>query len=545
MSQIEVSIRPPPRRSGFVSGYPGIPPCSTRPQATIKGAVELKIPPEGVRAKWVRIELHRIERLPTSIGGSERRFEDCVGPGPVTLWSTVEEYTTLSTQRFPFSIRIPESLPPSINMEDNAGIGYELEASVCVAVKARFLPLSKPMVIKSTSPIVIDKHELHSIWPVYLQPETRTTSMKGLTLGVERTQKCYGPGDRITVMASIKSDNDDTTVLQEFEISLIEVTTFKAGRTSPSKRSENVISSGEVALNATLCRDVSYSAELSCTLCPTHATTTLYSARHIDVRHTLSIKAMMDNGIRLNIDLPVVISNWQHDVSDAAIRRIGPMPRLSLLSTNDKPLSSPTEPRSGTMKITPNRHKSARKKTLPGGSSNSEQSHSTVVVIRENTHPGPASTSTVSDSQHDEPLEPSRGKEPWIQWPTVEEEKRLYEQARQRVADIQGPRHAPPRIHIPKPLPSAPIQLQQKSNASLASDYVSASTSTTSHSNHAYYVSAKDEKDMMQRALDAKVELVSPLSGVSEEDGPPPPEYFRLFPNTNSGYLSDKPASFQ
>ncbi|PPR02959.1 hypothetical protein CVT24_012154 [Panaeolus cyanescens] len=540
MSQIEVSIRPPPRRTSFVSGFPGIPPCPSRPQAIIRGVVELRIPPEGVRAKWVKIELHRVERIPSSVCGSETRFEDCVGPGSVTLWSSTNEYTTLTTQQFPFSIRIPESLPPSVNMEDNAGIGYELEASVCVAVKAHFIPLSRPMVIKSTSPITIDKHELHSVWPVYLQPESRSTTIKGFMLRVERTQKCYGPGDRITVTATVNSDNDESTaVLQEFEISLIEVTTFRAGRLQPTKTNENVISSGEVALNATLCRGVSYSAELSCTLPSTHATTSLYSARHIDVTHTLSVKATMDNGVRLNIDLPVVISNWKSDVSDAALKRIGTIPRLCLSEIPEKASPPSAGIKTPPAKIVPNRHKATKKKNP--SIHNTHRINSTVVIIsREVSHPESASTSnstwtapsTSSASSNTEKVpEPLRNEvDPWLKCSTVEEEKRLYEQARQRVVDIQGVRHAPPPILIPKPLPMAPIQ--QQSSLSLSSEYASASASTTSHPNNQIFLSPQDEK----------CEKGTLIGGVSREDGEDaqsPPEYFKLFPSSRTGYLSD------
>ena len=36
---------------------------------------------------------------------------------------------------FPFRIRLPETIPPSIGLEKDAGIKYELVASVCVKGK--------------------------------------------------------------------------------------------------------------------------------------------------------------------------------------------------------------------------------------------------------------------------------------------------------------------------------------------------------------------------------------------------------------------------
>jgi len=91
---------------------------------------------QGVKAKWVRIELRKVETLPT--GGLANTFYDYVGPSPVNLWQSSEEYAMLHTvsrfchqpppasaiylisfqQDFPFYIRIPESIPPSIALEN-------------------------------------------------------------------------------------------------------------------------------------------------------------------------------------------------------------------------------------------------------------------------------------------------------------------------------------------------------------------------------------------------------------------------------------------
>lgn len=85
-----------------------------------------------MKAKWVRIELRKVETLPG--GGLANTFFDFVGQSPVNLWQSGDEYSTLSTVRsqvipglfdrlsfpqqdFPFSIRIPESIPPSIALE--------------------------------------------------------------------------------------------------------------------------------------------------------------------------------------------------------------------------------------------------------------------------------------------------------------------------------------------------------------------------------------------------------------------------------------------
>jgi hypothetical protein len=55
------------------------------------------VPPAGVKAKWVRIELRKVETLPG--GGAGNTYYDYVGPSPVNLWSTADEYGHLRTVR--------------------------------------------------------------------------------------------------------------------------------------------------------------------------------------------------------------------------------------------------------------------------------------------------------------------------------------------------------------------------------------------------------------------------------------------------------------
>ena len=57
----------------------------------------MRVGPAGVKAKWVRIELRKIETLPG--GGLTNTFFDFVGQSPVNLWQAAEEYSLLSTVR--------------------------------------------------------------------------------------------------------------------------------------------------------------------------------------------------------------------------------------------------------------------------------------------------------------------------------------------------------------------------------------------------------------------------------------------------------------
>lgn len=395
MSNVKLTLRPPPNVD-FVHGYPGIPPSQDRPQAAVKGAIEVRTPTAGVKAQWVRIELRKVETLPG--GGDSNTFYDYVGPSPVTLWSAPDEYNILRTQDFPFSIRIPESTPPSVALENQAGIRYELVATVCTKGKRGFLRKRKNIVTKEIAPVTIDKHELHSTWPVYCQPEKRQLAQEGVTLIVERRHTCYGPGDHISVVATLKSDNLHTVILRGFEMTMKETTFFRAQAFAAARKAAplvKVVNIGEtkLAINATLYGGTMHQAELSCQLPPNHTTTTLNAARHIDVTYVLSVKALMGTGTHITMDLPVIISNWQRFVSQEAIRRIGVAPALSLAPASTPVMS--VEPTTPTRTQQP-----ATTTTLPSaahGRTPSTGQFNTVPASNASGRPGTADASVVPD----------------------------------------------------------------------------------------------------------------------------------------------------
>jgi hypothetical protein len=50
---------------------------------------------QGVKAKWVRVELKKVETLPG--GGQTNSYFDFVGQGPLNLWQSTEEYGLLQS----------------------------------------------------------------------------------------------------------------------------------------------------------------------------------------------------------------------------------------------------------------------------------------------------------------------------------------------------------------------------------------------------------------------------------------------------------------
>jgi hypothetical protein len=161
------------------------------------------------------------------------------------------------------------------------------------------------------APIVIDKHELHSVWPLYQQPEARQIRADGVTLVVERDATCYGPGDRLSVMATLRCDAPAATILRGFEFALKEATVFRpTGKKAAPQVRVVIVGEQKVPVNATLYGGQQHRAELNCVIPATHTTTTLASARHIDITYTLTVKALMGSGKPVQGDLPVVVSNW-------------------------------------------------------------------------------------------------------------------------------------------------------------------------------------------------------------------------------------------
>lgn len=97
--------------------------------------------PQGVKAKYVRVELRKIETIP---GLPPNSYYDFVGQSPVNLWRSSEEYSMLHSVRslmitlslpilvlalshqqdIPFYIRIPESIPPTLALENGGAFHH-------------------------------------------------------------------------------------------------------------------------------------------------------------------------------------------------------------------------------------------------------------------------------------------------------------------------------------------------------------------------------------------------------------------------------------
>lgn len=59
-------------------------------------AVEVRLGNQPVKAKWVKVELRKIETIPGP-GNRGEEFVDLVGQNPITLWEAKDENETLSS----------------------------------------------------------------------------------------------------------------------------------------------------------------------------------------------------------------------------------------------------------------------------------------------------------------------------------------------------------------------------------------------------------------------------------------------------------------
>ena len=134
-------------------------------------------------------------------------------------------------------------------------------------------------------------------------------------LTVDRAQNCYGPGDRVMVLATIRSDSPHATILRGFEFTLKETTIYRAGphasgRSGGPQIKINIIGEQKVLVNMSMHSGQLHRSELAVAVPQNHTTTTVNSARHIDITYVLVVKALMGSGKPLIMELPVIVSNW-------------------------------------------------------------------------------------------------------------------------------------------------------------------------------------------------------------------------------------------
>ncbi|KAF8699363.1 hypothetical protein RHS03_07184, partial [Rhizoctonia solani] len=344
-SGFKLMLRPPPHVE-FLQGYPGIPGHGERKGAIVQGTLEVR---GTVKAKWVRVELRKIEILPG--GGQNNTFAETIGERPITLWSARDdEFSELSSNDFPFHIAVPETLPPSIALERGSAIKYELIASVQLKGKKSLFKRDPAPISTYSAPIVIEKFELLQAWPIYAQPQTRQSSAYGVTLVATFSRVAFGPGDVVPVEAVLRADvPGDGAILRAYELTVRETLIFRSSppqvpqhqhphlhlhsqqpprRTPAAQTRSNLIADQKVPVPVQIFPGTQHKCDLGCHIPLTQTNVSVRTARHIEVNYIVQVKAVLSTGSMVSVELPITITNWQHQASVDVVRRIGYCPEL-------------------------------------------------------------------------------------------------------------------------------------------------------------------------------------------------------------------------
>ncbi|GAA5963471.1 hypothetical protein JCM8115_003377 [Rhodotorula mucilaginosa] len=510
---VRITLRPPPHRD-YLQGYPGIPPYNPqddhndantndpllplpkleRQLAHLTGTVEIRCTgATTVRAKWLSVELEKIEVVPPSSSSSpahgddfsnnnkrnkkqkgrndasgggpqdeEAKFVELIGTGPSKLWeananntglrpvisistSSVypqqhpstyknrhgrkatlgaklgsvfsrsrsssrsmghlptfpsndedeeeddrgvdeEGYAVIPDGSYPFSIPLPEGLPPSVEIEEAGfrrglkGISYQIVASLAVKPpkksSLKFSPTSTssssatatPTLFVSSAPIYLDKADILPSWPAYspLLPSPLparlpwSSSVSGLTTGetreatktvagrgevsikATRMTAAFGPGDTVRLWVQVVWRGEQPVKLTRLDFVLRESLTYRYPSPSnpsyivraPSRITDLVSASADLEAAALLYQHepVAFSVEGVVPL--DWKRMTVRTAKHIDISYHLKIRVLLESDQgqgeeELAIDhWPVIVANIPTRTANGIVREIGWVPGL-------------------------------------------------------------------------------------------------------------------------------------------------------------------------------------------------------------------------
>ncbi|KAF8312068.1 hypothetical protein DL93DRAFT_1334369 [Clavulina sp. PMI_390] len=275
----------------------------------------------------VRFELRRIETI-SAVKPTSRITETVVVQEPKHKWNPIH------IRDVAFELRIPENTPPSCTLDDDASIEYELvaEASLLTNYASH---RSEPQVrlIQTTAKIMLDKHDLHSTWPVYLNSDFRSTQKNGFELLATWNHACVGPGDQILVKAIFKSKMGSSNA-RVYSIALRRINEYRLGSDTRAFDPHNnplirhsLITTHEYPVAVPLGPGGAETQDLGCTLPTMYRTPTVATASHIKFLYYLEVRITLDDQSEVVInDIPIMISGWPRNISETMIKyaEIGP-----------------------------------------------------------------------------------------------------------------------------------------------------------------------------------------------------------------------------
>ena len=268
----------------------------------------MRIGPLPLKAKWVRVEIRKHELLPAGFPNASESWDHV---GDINnLWQPPpgKEWGDLQTADFNFFLPLPEAIPPSVEVM-KGGIRYELVAALCYRSKSGIFKKEAPEIIKISEQIRIVKHDLHSAWPIYNVPDTRTIQdqKQGVSLVVQRPNSAFGPSDRVLMTCTLKSSRPGPFKLKGFECHLHEIVvglpsqpSKDGSKNKKSKQPEKAVTKSRVVIVARYPVDEvvrpggDKSARIDMGIPVDKLVMTVKNARAMEIAYEMEVKAVME-----------------------------------------------------------------------------------------------------------------------------------------------------------------------------------------------------------------------------------------------------------
>ena len=293
-------------------------------------------------------------------------------------------WEVLQTADFPFRIAIPEGLPPTCKLDKQSGISYEVVSSLCVKIpKSLFRREETTSVIQSVHPILIEKHELHSTWPIYNQPDLHSGERGLLRAKLRRERNCYAPGDRVKVKIIVMSNRVEPAKIKSVAFSIKETVTFHglkssrmtltsnaANSTKPASQHVETVTQKAKQVGKKLYKGDSMDFDLECTIPKSHSLMTISTGKHIEVSYTMRVYVDVSKAPIIIDHVPMVMTTFPRGQSIETIRKIGFVEGLSereLTIEDDDDASPQVISRSGSARPAASRSASFGGSSASGG----------------------------------------------------------------------------------------------------------------------------------------------------------------------------------
>ncbi|KAF5351192.1 hypothetical protein D9756_008184 [Leucocoprinus leucothites] len=326
----------PQTKGGFILGLPGIPSNDAFPRgARIEGEVQISLPLLGAPASIVEVELQKAENITIdgqeTISATDLLRRTVLWPPNVRRPETIDIYS----RNFPFSIIIPEHVPPSVSRGNHGiEIEYSLRATVHRGNRSKFWS-DKPL--SCSVPIRITKYEQHPAWPIYHQPELKQMYHGSIRFSARPLRTCYSPGE--TIMLTTELSVGSYSVIPrsvEFAVKLQQlIATFKSSEKNAQsshgqqgKKTTIDLISKQATTCAKMDRSTTFTAELACQIPGRDVKPSLpYSISHIQVSYVLTVTTTIHSQ-HLQLDVPIIVSPFYCRSSKAELEEIGSVPSL-------------------------------------------------------------------------------------------------------------------------------------------------------------------------------------------------------------------------